>query len=279
VSEGIDVVALKSFGDLVITLTSMGRSDSALARSSRVLLGTHLQPLYSATGSTVPAVLVEHGEGNVPSFYDVRKRGWRSGLASGLRLRRALGREAGPTWLVDRITWRERFLAQGRPLIELPQRENIYLAYEALFGASGVEVAATASGARVGIFPGSRLASKNLPLGLVTAVQDAIVQAGGRPTVQLLDEERPDLEQALPGVRIVARSFEAMIAAVGECDAIVSADSMPAHLAEMAGIPVFVFSPVDNRYWLPRSAYVEDRWAQFDDAEHKLGRFLNHSKD
>ena len=153
-------------------------------------------------------------------------------------------------------------------------------AYEAVFGPPAPRHDRPRSATpRIGIFPGSRLASKNLPLELVTATVSAIEAAGCSATVELLEGERPDLERALPGANIVARDFGSMIAAVRACDGIISADSMPAHLAEMAGLPVFVFSPVGNRYWLPRSAFMADRWALFEEgAATRLKEFLDEMK-
>lgn len=76
---------------------------------------------------------------------------------------------------------------------------------------------------------------------------------------------------------MVPRRFQAMADAVRSVDAVISADSMPAHMAEYFGSPVFVVSPVPNAYWLPLSCLTTDRWVlfnQLDEQADRLSRFL-----
>ncbi|HWL05020.1 MAG TPA: hypothetical protein VNQ99_08800 [Xanthobacteraceae bacterium] len=273
---GLDVISVKAFGDLIIALTCIGRGTGADTADARVILGSHLVPLYKALGSSIPAVVLEHGEAGVPSFYDIRRNGMLAALRSGMRLRSLLMSADVRSPLFDRMSWRERFLAAGRTRSTLPPAENIYLAYQQVFGpiqlpsGTGRE-----AGKRIGIFPGSRLAAKNLPCELVRDVQRTISELGGDASLHLLDGERPDLEAGDIKSVIIPRDFGAMIEAVRSCDAIVSADSMPAHLAELVGRPVFVFSPVDNRYWLPFSAFAEARWSLFaGDSDDRFEGFL-----
>ena len=63
----------------------------------------------------------------------------------------------------------------------------------------------------------------------------------------------------------VPRNFSAMANAIKKVDAVISADSMPAHMAEYFGVPVFVITPEPNRYWLPVSAFNNNFWCCFND--------------
>ena len=279
----LDIVATKSFGDLVIALTAIRRG-AATEPAPRLLLGEHLVPLFDALAQghgEQPVVLLRHGESGVPSAYDIRKNGVRAATASLLRLRGAIheaARGAGAQRLLfDRMGWRERAIAGHTPAVALPARGNIYLAYEAVLGAGSRPAPRPGkAGGIVGVFPGSRLARKNLPRPLIEHAIRAIAAQGARARLCLLEGERPDLELAELAPVIVPRSFAAMVAAVSACDAVVSADSLPAHLAEALGVPVFVASPVPNAYWLPRSAFLGRRWCLFDHAvEEALAPFLS----
>jgi hypothetical protein len=53
----------------------------------------------------------------------------------------------------------------------------------------------------------------------------------------LLEGERPDLEDDNPPFNIVPRQFTALCSAIADVDLVISADSLPAHLAERAGKP------------------------------------------
>lgn len=58
----------------------------------------------------------------------------------------------------------------------------------------------------------------------------------------------------------------------------ISADSLPAHLAEYRGTPAFVASPVTNPYWLPSRAFTGRHWGLFDQMPEltaRLQRFLD----
>lgn len=270
-----DLVAIKAFGDLVIALTAV-RAVPAEARSRyRLLVGAHLVPLVEAIGSPVTVEVLDHREQDVPAMYDVRRCGPSAAMRSAWRLRRLI-RAAQPNQLLfDRLSARERWLAGGGAADQLPAAANIYLAYAKALGLVPAAPAPAPRQGAVGIFPGSRVAAKNLTRKIVRATMAAIERAGFTPCLLLLEGERPDLEVSGLAHQIVPRSLAAMIDAVTRCSCIISADSMPAHVAEQRGIPVHVISPIDNRYWLPQSAFMLDRWSLFDaDIGSQVGLFL-----
>lgn len=257
-------VALKAFGDLVIAATALESAPEV--RTPGLLIGSHLLPLASALDIRVPWVVLQLPESGVPAMYDVRRCGIRAGACSLLQVRRSFRRAAlSEPLLFDRVGLREHILAfPDRPL-GLPAAPNIYLAYRALVGDGQRHVLErTPTGLRrIGIFPGSRILAKNIPVALVDAAHALCEAQGWQVSLYLLDGERPDLQTADRTHIVVPRKFEAMIAAVAECDAVISADSLPAHLAERAQRPVFVLSPVENRFWFPLSAYETGRYSLF----------------
>lgn len=275
-----NVVSLKSFGDLVIVATCL--RDVSPDRV-RLAVGSHLEELYLALRCPLPHVVVRHGEAGVPAVFDVRRRGLYDALSSALRLRRAL-RDAVPGGVLvfDRIGIRERFLALGRPAERLVDSTNVYEAYAALaarLGASsGPEMSLVPGGHRVGIFPSSRLASKRFDARTLSVVLAAVRDSGALPTVFTVEgEPDPAGMDDVDHVRL-PRSFEHFVAAVRDAGRIISADSVAAHVAEHWGIPSFVASPVDNRYWLPRSSLHRRFFALFSELDadaSSLRRFLH----
>jgi ADP-heptose:LPS heptosyltransferase len=83
--------------------------------------------------------------------------------------------------------------------------------------------------------------------------------------VVLLQGERPELEKSGLPVVVVPRDFGAMREAVELADAVISPDSMTAHLAEHCGKPVLVITPVDKFYWMPRFAAQHGTILLFDE--------------
>ncbi len=149
---------------------------------------------------------------------------------------------------------------------------NVYDGYDHLLVAAGFRlvppaIARASPRSHIGIFPGSRNASKNLPVDLVWEIIQELEGAGIVGTLFLLLGERPDLQASgLPHV-MIPRQFTALRDAITSVDALISADSLPAHLAESLRVDSFVFTPRPNDFWMPRSVLANRRWCLFNDPD------------
>jgi ADP-heptose:LPS heptosyltransferase len=179
--------------------------------------------------------------------------------------------------LLDRLNWRERFIVGERPAAGMKAgTPNIYKGYDRLLVDNGFRLqppTATRTGERrrAGIFPGSRIAAKNLPTDLVSEIMRESERTGMSTSLFLLEGERPDLEASGLPHMMVPRQFRALRDAIASVDVVFSADSLPAHLAESLGIDVFVLTPRPNEFWMPHSVFENRRWSLFDDPD-RLGR-------
>ena len=254
-------VSLKAYGDFIIACNYLRFAEE----SENVLLcGSHLRPLIKAVGYQGNVEWLETGDAGVPALFDLRKFGLLSAISSGLTLRRLIhGRVAANDQLVfDRVGWRQNFLAGGLLTVQIATGQpNIYLDYEhfLLESVNRRVVGSIQKTSRIGIFPDSRLATKQLGSALVSRVFRDLIGLGCDPQVVYVGDKQMD---AGLNVRIV-NGFDALIECIREFDIIISADSLPAHVAEYFGRPVFIFSPVDNHYWLPKSAFLNGRFALF----------------
>lgn len=265
-------VSLKAFGDYVIARSALRRAGEA-GEAAHMVIGEHLLPLHKALGGRERTHVIPQGA-SVPAVFDVKKAGLAAALCSSMRMRRGLRhltRQAGLTLVFDRLGPRERFLGAGGRACALPAADNIYRAYASFLGAEQVlpeRPAVSGAATKVGIFPGSRITSKQLPQTLIDRIASASRASGLDVTVFCLDGEPVATAGDGTAVKVVPRSFDAMRDAVDHCDFVISADSMPAHLAEFLGRPVFVVSPVPNAYWLPLSSFVSGDWVLFGDVAH-----------
>lgn len=282
----ISLISLKSFGDFIIARWALQKLGSAASGTS-IIIGHHLCELDFALGRYPRTYCIRHGEKGVPAIFDIKQLGRWRGMRSALQIRRLISELNLPhksTLIFDRKGFREKFVAATYPCSALPPEANIYLAYQKLFCSNAsVESKSMQSGRSaqiksVGIFPGSRISTKTMPDKLITSLLDACVRQGIRPTVFILDGESPNLVPPSGELlSIVPRRFDAMRNAVCSTDAVISADSMPAHMAEYFGKPIFVMSPVKNEYWLPLSCFLGNRWELFDvfsSNSSKLSSFL-----
>ncbi|QHL90225.1 hypothetical protein GVO57_04465 [Sphingomonas changnyeongensis] len=265
---------LKAFGDFVIANAAAERVAAQDRQRVTIAIGTHLQQLCEAVAPTVPVITVASPEASVPAIFDIRKLGLSAALKSAWQVRRAVERAAigrDALILVDGLGMRERFVIGSRPAIGMSAATaNIYHGYDALLQAAGIRLAPAqparaATVRRAGIFPGSRIAAKNLPVALVADLLNEAGRRGVSTDLYLLQGERPDLEASgLPHI-VMPRQFTALRAAIAGVDFVVSADSLPAHLAESLCIDSFVITPRPNEFWMPRSVFDHRRWGLFNE--------------
>ena len=267
-------VCLKGYGDLVILVASIcffGRLDRG---SYRLLLGTHLKDLYSelSFGAEVSYLNLS---GEMPTMYSARTSGMLRALKSLAVVRSEIQSVAHPeeSLFFDRLGLRERAIGLPRSLQTLPKGfDNVYFAYGSHFGID--QLVASDMFARhsrvgrgpIGVFPISRYRRKNMPESVVKATSESLADHGMRALVILLRGDVLPFEiGSYADVLVVDRSFNGLMGALRSLSAVVSVDSLPAHLSCYLGQPVFVMTPTDNQYYLPPSSYVKGFWARFDE--------------
>lgn len=266
----LSFVTLKAFGDYVIAYSSLR---GCIEASSHVV-GSHLRELAAAIDPEWHPVFLNHHEPSVPAAFDVKKRGLTSAAHSMFELRKAISQLPQDNALVfDTWTWREKFLTARRPATCLPPAPNIYLAYDAFLEAQALPCIATSSprpivqtpkGSKVRIFPSSRVEKKKIPLALCGQLIGAFAQRGEEAELVVLENEYPALEATcLPKV-ILPKSFKGMVDCVAGSKLVISADSLPAHIAEIKGFRPVVVSPIDNSYWLPQTSFHNGAWSLFE---------------
>lgn len=269
------IVTLKSFGDFVIACSAARRIQLEIGTNApKVVAGVHVRSLASALelGTTVWFIGDESWT-DVPAAFDVRKRGIRLALKSLLDLRHQINALPGSMELViDNFGWRERLIGGKRPLQSLPSDSgNIYAAYDRFFESLGYMVLDTGSRKKHAvssaiIIPGARMAHRIIPAPVISGIVGELEKRGIKTCVVLLEGESINLPAGI-NIKILPRSFYALIAAIKESELVISADSLPSHLSEFLEVPIFVSTPAPKPYWLPRSAYLENGWATFADIQ------------
>jgi ADP-heptose:LPS heptosyltransferase len=95
---------------------------------------------------------------------------------------------------------------------------------------------------------------------------EQLLQAGMTCEVIELAGEGYALPAGLP-VHRLERNFGALIEAVRGSSLVITADSLPGHLAEYFGLPAYIVTPRENSYWLPLSCFNDHAWSLFEDEE------------
>ncbi len=266
------LVQVKSYGDLTIAVSALRRVPCHDRERFGLLISPHLSELVAVLAPVCRVETVPLAERVKPAFFDPHRRHLIDRLRSAVSLRRAIAEAAaGATLVMPHLAWKNRFVTGRRAAVALPVADNIYAAYEAFIRGISGELAQVASLPsqrlrRIGICPTSSSTFKNLPREVIGLVADACARSGHEPELLILEGETHERIDSIP-TRIVTRSFAALHDALATYGAVISADSLPAHLSEFCGTPVFVCSPVSNQYWLPPGAFRNRSWGIFDAGE------------
>jgi len=277
------VVSLKAFGDFVIALRTI-RAIQGLTTNDTppgLLAGEHLRQLAEALGVEQQVSFVPSGSA-FPAAFDFKRRGPLQGLASVLRLRNSLRHLPGDCGLIfDALGWRENFIAAAYRRQAYVSAPNVYIACADTLRSLGFEIprnnpvaapplnrAPLRGMAR--IFPSSRKTDKCIPAAVTARLVRQLGQAGLACEVIELAGEAVELTPELP-IRRLERNFGTLIEAVRGSDLVVSADSLPGHLADYFAVPAYIISPIENSYWLPLSCFVDNAWSLFQDEQSFAG--------
>jgi len=256
-----------AFGDFLIDCCFLRRVGAA----HRILAASYLRPLAEAIDYKGPLSYFEMPAQDVPpSVFNVRKASLREMVSSLRRLRTGIITSTLP---VDKINvphsdirWSLTCAPRRIYALRLPH-ENIYLAYCNHFGLAPKDlvVPMPAHIREVIVFPDSRQPSKQVPESTLRALLNINALAGLRTRVVRVRPPEAGRKEA-PG-ECSLWGLSALVQAVREAELIVSADSLPGHLAEYFERPVFILTPLANEPLMPLSVILNQRWARFDTME------------
>lgn len=275
-------VQVKAFGDLAIAAASLRRVPESERERFGLLISPHLRELADALAPRCRVETLPIPEQFTPAFFDPKKRGVVERIRSAWSLRRALaGTAAGSTLVMRHLTGRNRFITGRRSAVALPVADNIYAAYDAFVSSLVGDLVSPAAppSSRVGrlaICPYSRVAAKNIPADVVRDLCEVCARAGHVAELILLEGEPHECPDVIPAT-VIPRRFAALGDALASYSGVISADSLPAHLAAYRGTPVFVVSPHPNEYWLPAPTFARNSWGLFrarEDLNRRLTAFL-----
>lgn len=271
-------VSVKAYGDFVIALNSIAKFGSS---DDILLCGDHLRPLSNVLKSNVNIIWLGTEASDVPALFDSRKNGIISTLKSLHFIRKKLHSSSNydDHLIFDSAGVRQLMLSFGRNVKFLSQSPpNIYMAYQDFFKSSYSadigRLKIRKSSYTVGIFPDSRLQYKVIPKNVLLSISNRLASSNIKHNFVFVGKDRY-FDDNHPR-SIVINGFDRLVDAINQCDIIISADSLPAHISEFFNKPVFILSPVENKYWLPRSSFDFSWYSTFDDINKLFDFFEQH---
>jgi hypothetical protein len=253
-----------AFGDFLIDCNFVRRAGS----QHRILAASYLRPLAEAINYEGLISFFDMPAQDVPpSLFNVRHANFYEIFAS---LRRMRAGVITSTLQIDKINVphrdiRWRLLSMPRQIYPLRlTQENIYLAYCLRFGLApqNLVVPMPVRTREVVVFPDSRQPAKQISETTLRELVDINAAAG--VLTRVVRVRPPQTGQIdVPG-EISLWGLTALVKTVREAEVIVSADSLPGHLAEYFERPVFILTPQENEPLMPLSVLLHKRWGRFD---------------
>lgn len=262
------VLLLRSYGDFVIALSGF-QGSSLAAKSLRIVASDHFRPLYQAIADMrlvrdLPAVEfvnlgVRYG---LMACFTNRHFFTTANMQELKKLRDFLATIPGNHNLFLEQKIRLGFISAmtGRKFTAIYDgAENIYKAYRIFFQVKQLPFqdnwrAEPDSNSIIRVFPGSRKKTKRLPVYWVEHIKDQYGANGRKITLAGLSGELLDYTAS----KELVGNFRELCYLIAESDYIISADSLPAHLAYLFQIPLEVhYNRSINSPWLPPGAVAK----------------------
>lgn len=256
-----------AFGDFIIDCAFMRHAGS----DTGILAASYLEPLARALNYPGRLRFFDMPATDVPpSIWNARRAKLGPMLRSTLALNRSIRRAMRPgdtlTVPTRDLRWKAICWPRRVGFIREPG-ENLYSAYCAKLGIDPATLLTPLprKPASVLILPESRQAVRNLSDTLVRRIVEANREAG--VTSRIVRVRPPTSTAPLAESEVALWGLPALIDAVRSAEAVVSADSLPAHLASYFMRPSFVFTPVPKASWpqMPTSVLLPGAWSDTTD--------------
>lgn len=261
------VLLLRSYGDFVIALS--GYQGRPAGRALRIVASDHFRPLYQAIAEMklvqdLPAVEfvnlgVRYG---LMACFTNRHFFSAANIQELKKLRGFLATIPGDHNLFLEQKIRSGFISAitGRQFTAIHDgTENIYEAYKNFYQVKQLPFrnkwqAGPDSNSTIRVFPGSRKKTKRLPVYWVEQIKDRYAVDERKMTLAGLAGEL--LDYTTP--KELVGNFRELCKLIADADYIISADSLPAHLAYLFHIPMEVhYNRLINSPWLPPGAVAK----------------------
>lgn len=253
------ILSCLAYGDFIVDAYF-----STLIKNSTLLCPLYLKNLADAINFPSHQIEYFNLEGIIPpDAFNIKNKGLKKAISSLIQLKGALKPYCKDEFILfnsDDIRWRfinptKQFQAvRGR-------RENIYEAYYEKFSLDcDLNVVGVKAPKKISIFPDSRQVQKCIPISMVINLQSTLIKLGMECKVVM----NRGLQNPLIMTTNVS-TLEDLISEIINADFIITADSLPMHLARFYDVPQWVILNRENPFLLPPETIKFKRWSLFHD--------------
>jgi ADP-heptose:LPS heptosyltransferase len=275
----LNFVFIKGFGDFIIGayfLKSLSQDDTI---KIRILTTPRIAVLAAELRLPINLSILDLPGMDAPALFEVRRKGLFQAMKSGIEIKKAIGNlntqnPISGKLIFDKVSFREKYISTGHKIIGLPKNnDNIYQAYNKLMNQLHLKtrmrndrpsILNETNSEFIGIFPTSRAEEKDIPPSVLHKLNQLFQREGNRLKIYLFPDQLERYKE-VKNITAIPKDFSSLIEHIRAHQVIISADSLPAHLAQYFSIPVFVLTPKNNHYWLPIESFNKASYCNFDD--------------
>lgn len=253
------ILSCLAYGDFVVDAYF-----STLIKNSKLLCPSYLKTLADALNFPCDHIEYFDLESTIPpDAFNIKRKGLKKAVDSLFQLKNALKPFCKEEFILfNSYDFRWKFINPTKQFQAVRSRhENIYQAYYERFSLSfdlnRINVEAPK---KISIFPDSRQQQKCIPFSTVISLQNTLNKFGIESKVISNREIKSPLSMA-----INIDTLEGLILEIKNADFVITADSLPMHLARFYSVPGWVILNRPNPFLLPPETIKLKRWSLFYD--------------
>ena len=251
------LLLLRSFGDFVIAINAA--QTAAPSSQKKLIASLHLQALYVAikpylANQNIPIQFVDLGiERPLFSAFTNRYLISKQSVKELRALKKMLENNKSIFYLEQSRRLLLLSLYTQQNFKSIHSSGNIYYSYQHHFGNNhSVSIATDFPSAKnMLVFPDSRMQKKELPIGWLNELTLGLTNTAKTLTIARFGNNQ------IP-TQLSYKNFNELVALIANADAIISSDSLPAHLAQLLHKPhAIVYANTINKEWITPYAHQE----------------------
>jgi hypothetical protein len=254
------IISSLALGDFVIDYLFLEKSKF----TGKIYCPNYIKPLAQAMNALDHIIFFDDAIFNIPpSIFGVKSSNYRSIFNDFFALRMCTNKIKGDI-VVPHSNFRWNLILFPKKFSNVcSSNQNIYISYREFYNLKKIEKFTKNSSSRVVyIYPESRQKSKILDSELCEKISEVLKKNGYVSKQVIINNSNYKFSNNIE--TLFVSNFKELIDTINFSNFIVSADSLPVHIAYWKSKMSFVFSPIINYKMFPDAVIENDTWALFN---------------
>jgi ADP-heptose:LPS heptosyltransferase len=271
---GRNIISSLALGDFVIDYLFLEKSKF----TGKIYCPNYIKPLAQAMNALDHVIFFDNTIFNIPpGIFGIKNNNFRSIFNDFFVLRRCI-KKINDVIVVPHANFRWNLILLPKKFSTVcSSNQNIYVSYRKFYNLEQIEKFTTDNSSRVVyIYPESRQINKIIDSELCEKICEVLKRNGYITKQVIINNSNYKFSKNIE--TLFVNNFKGLIDTINFSNFIVSADSLPVHIAYWKSKITFVFSPIINYKMFPDAVIENDAWALFNDVN-KFEKWLKLRND